>query len=66
MSVQDRSGWANDPIHAAGGGRRYNSVRQFRADLRRIEIVSFLAEIGVSLLVRGTQRALTRRFGFSC
>jgi len=65
MSVQDRPGWARDPIRAAGGRRHYNSVRQFRAELRRIEILCFLAESGVSLLVRGTQRALARRFAVS-
>jgi DNA repair exonuclease SbcCD ATPase subunit len=54
-----------DPIHAAGGRRHYNSVRQFRAELRRIKIICFLADSGVSLLVRGTQRALARRFGVS-
>jgi hypothetical protein len=40
-------------------------VRQFRAELRRIEILCFLAESGMSLLVRGTQRALAQRFGIS-
>ncbi|MGO9149801.1 MAG: hypothetical protein ACLP1E_06010 [Acidimicrobiales bacterium] len=40
-------------------------MRQFRAELRRIEIVRFLAESGVSLLTRGTQRALAQRFGVS-
>ena len=40
-------------------------MRQFRAELRRIEIVCFLAESGVSLLVRGTQRALAQRLGVS-
>jgi hypothetical protein len=65
MSVQNRPGWARDPIHAAGGRRHYNSVRQFRAELRRIEIICFLAESGVSLLARGTQRALARRFAVS-
>jgi hypothetical protein len=33
MSVQDRPGWANDPIHAAGGRRHYNSVRQFALEM---------------------------------
>ena len=65
MSVQDRPGWANDPIHAAGGRRHYNSVRQFRAELRRIEIICFLAESHISLFVRGTQRALAERFAVS-
>jgi hypothetical protein len=65
MSVQDHPGWANDPIHAAGGRRHYNSVRQFRAQLRRIEIICFLTESGMSLLVRGTQRALAEKFGVS-
>ena len=65
MSVQDRPGWARDPIHAAGRRRHYNSVRQLVAELRRIEIVCFLAESGMSLLVRGTQRALAQRFGVS-
>lgn len=63
--MQDRPGWANDPIHAAGGRRHYNSVRQFRAELRRIEIICFLAESRISLFVRGTQRALVERFGVS-
>jgi hypothetical protein len=40
-------------------------VRQFRAELRRIEIICFLAESGMSLLVRGIQRALAQRFGVS-
>jgi DeoR/GlpR family transcriptional regulator of sugar metabolism len=40
-------------------------VRQLVAELRRIEIVCFLAESGMSLLVRGTQRALAQRFGVS-
>jgi hypothetical protein len=40
-------------------------VRQFRAELRRIEIVRFLAGSGMSLFVRGTQRALAQRFGVS-
>jgi DeoR/GlpR family transcriptional regulator of sugar metabolism len=65
MSVQDRPSWARDPIHAAGGRRHYNSIRQIRAELRRIEIVCFLAESGMSLLVRGTQRALARQFAVS-
>lgn len=65
MSVQDRPGWARDPIHAAGGRRHYNSVRQLRAELRRIEIICFLAESHISLFVRGTQRALAERFGVS-
>ena len=60
-----RPGWANDPIHAAGGRRHYNSVRQFRAELRRIEIICFLAESHISLFVRGTQRALAEKFGVS-
>jgi hypothetical protein len=55
----------HDPIHAAGGRHHYNSVRQFRTELRRIEILCFLAESGVSLLARGTQRALAQRFGVS-
>ena len=42
MSVQQRPGWARDPIHAAGRRRHYNSVRQFRVELRRIEIICFL------------------------
>jgi hypothetical protein len=49
--MQDRPGWANNPIHAAGGRRHYNSVRQFRAELRRIEIICFLAESHISLFV---------------
>ena len=65
MSVQDRPGWANDTIHAADGRRHYNSVRQFRAELRRIEIISFLTESHVSLFVRGTRRALAQRFAVS-
>ena len=40
-------------------------MRQFRAELRRIEIVRFLAGSGMSLFVRGTQRALAQRFGVS-
>jgi len=65
MSVQGSPGWARDPIHAAGGRRHYNSIRQFRAELRRIEILSFLAESGMSLLVRGIQRALAQKFDVS-
>ena len=40
-------------------------MRQLRAELRRIEILNFLAESHMSLLVRGTQRALAERFGVS-
>jgi hypothetical protein len=40
-------------------------VRQFRAELRRIEILCFLAESHISLFVRGTQRALAERFAVS-
>lgn len=65
MSAQPSSGWARTPIHAAGGRRNYNSVRRFRAELRRAEIRSVLAESGMSLLVRGTQRVLAERFGVS-
>ena len=36
-------------------------MRQLRAELRRIEILNFLAESHMSLLVRGTQRALAER-----
>jgi len=64
MSVQG-TGWARDPIHAAGGRRNYNSVRHLNAELRRMEILTVLAETGTSLLVRGTQRVLARRFGVS-
>ena len=64
MSVQDRHRRANDPVHAAGGGTA-TRCGQSRAELRRIEIPCFLAESGVSLLVRGTQGALAKRFGAS-
>ena len=40
-------------------------MRQLRAELRRMEILNFLAESHMSLLVRGTQRALAERFGVS-
>ena len=67
MSAQDSSyyGWADDPIRAAGGRRHYNAIRRERAEFRRSEIVRYLAAEGISLLARGTQASLARRFGVS-
>jgi hypothetical protein len=61
------NGRRNSPILSTrrAGGVTTISGRQFRAELRWIEIICFLADSGVSLLVRGTQRALARRFGVS-
>lgn len=65
MSVQGSSGWATDPIRAAGGRRHYNSVRQHLAKKRRMEIHSVLVYSHLSLLTRGTQRVLAEIFGVS-
>lgn len=65
MSKSVGWGWADDPIRAAGGRRHYNSVRRFRAEMRRREIRSYLAANGLSLLVPGAQRALAERFRVS-
>jgi hypothetical protein len=36
------SGWANDPIRAAGGRRRYNRERQDIALERQLEVVQLV------------------------
>jgi hypothetical protein len=65
MSKVDGGGWASDPIHAAGGRRHYNSVRQQRAKLRRIEILRIIDESGMSFVTWGVQRMLAARLGVS-
>lgn len=65
MSVKEADGWADDPINAAGGRRRYNSMRQTRAAMRQAEMIHVLVDNDMSLLTRGTQAALARRFGVS-
>ncbi len=44
MSAQ---GWATgNPLHAAGGRARHNSVRTLRATLRRVEVAKLLVRYG--------------------
>jgi hypothetical protein len=47
----------------AGGRRRYNSVRRFRAELRRVEILRLASEAGG--FRRGFQAMAARRLGVS-
>ncbi len=51
----------------AGGRRHYNSVRQFRAALRRTELAHLLVTgaVGSPFFDRGTQRRLADRLGVS-
>jgi hypothetical protein len=49
----------------AGGRRKYNAIRQDKARLRHHAVLQFLAESRMSLLSRGTQRALAQRFSVS-
>jgi hypothetical protein len=60
-----KTGWAVDPVRAAGGRRRYNKLRQVRAEVRRAAIISYLEQQGLSLIARGTQRTLATYFGVS-
>lgn len=63
MSVQLRPGWAYDPERAAGGRRRYNALRQDRAQLRRMKVTELLCELG--WLTRGTQARIAELLGVS-
>lgn len=63
MSVQ--GGWANDPVRAAGGRRRYNATRRLNADMRRHAMRLLVIEQGCGLLPRGTQAALARALDVS-
>jgi DeoR/GlpR family transcriptional regulator of sugar metabolism len=65
VEVARNSGWARDPIRAAGGRRAYNARRQLLARIRRREILEYLDNSAVSLLVRGTQRTLAQHFKVS-
>jgi len=62
MSVQDGSGWARDPIRAAGGRRRYNADRQIRARLRQVEVVKLLIAYGGN---RGANVRIAKELGVS-
>ena len=64
MSVQNIHGfgWANDPIRAAGGRRRWNAVRQTRAIERRAEVVKLMRTYGIG---RGSQTKIAAALGVS-
>jgi DNA invertase Pin-like site-specific DNA recombinase len=44
----------------AGGRRKYNSVRRFKADLRRVEVEKLFAEYAFA---RGAQARIARELG---
>ena len=57
-----KQGWANDPIRAAGGRRRYNAMRQEQARQRRQQVAELFATYG---LARGSGVAMARHLGVS-
>lgn len=63
-----RTAWAAPTTDAevaarAAGRRRYNSVRRFRAQLRRIEVLNLIGTYGG--LHRGVQASIARTLGVS-
>jgi hypothetical protein len=54
------SGWANDPIRAAGGRRRWNAERQRLALERRGEVARLMRHYGLG---RGAQTQMARELG---
>jgi hypothetical protein len=60
-----QSGWARDPVRAAGGRRHYNAMRQIWAEGRRNAIMEVVVGQGWSLLARGVQRQLALHLGVS-
>lgn len=65
MSAARATGWARDPIHAAGGRRRYNAQRRAAAQERQAEILRLVRKGGHDLLARGTTVTLARHLGVS-
>lgn len=47
----------------AAGRRRYNAVRQLRADLRRAEVVRLAHGLGIGFSARGTCSRLAAQLG---
>jgi hypothetical protein len=63
VSWSEHTDWDTVCKRAAGRGH-YNSVRKFRAELRRLEVARLLRARG-ALFDRGTQAALARQLGVS-
>ena len=54
------SGWANNPIRAAGGRRRWNAERQRLALERRVEVARLMRQFGLG---RGAQTRMASELG---
>lgn len=62
--------WNNEVSHdemcrRASGRRQYNAVRQFRAELRRREIIDLTIRRGLVPFTHGMQSRLAEHFGVS-
>jgi hypothetical protein len=55
----------DEAARRAAGRRHYNSVRKFRREIRRAELVAYAREVGLDVTRHGAGVLLARRFGVS-